>query len=97
MSISVDSPLILGGVNVVTSDDGGLNSEQVTELAMEKIIKVSETAPPAIKEQAEAFRTNVRNVVYQYIELARREERATIARRMDKLGNSEMADLVRRI
>ena len=86
-----------GSVNVMTSDDGGLTSDQVTELAMEKIMRVSDTAPPVIKEQAEAFQSNVRNVVYHYIELARKEERATIARRMDKLGNSEMADLVRRI
>ena len=97
MSISVDGPVSLGGVSVMTSDHGGLTSEQVTDLAMEKIIRVSDTAPPVIKEQAEVFRTNVRNVVYHYIELARKEERATIARRMDKLGNSEMADLVRRI
>ena len=95
--ISVNSPVVLGGVNVMTSDDGGLTSDQVTDLAMDKIMTVSETAPPVIKEQAEAFRTNVRNVVHHYIELARREERATIARRMDKLGNSEIADLVRRI
>lgn len=95
--ISVNSPLVLGGVNVMTSDDGGLSTEQVAELAMDKIMKVSESAPPAIKEQAEVFQANVHKVVYHYIELARKEERATIARRMDKLGNSEMADLVRRI
>lgn len=95
--ISVTSGLETGIVNVMTSEQGGLSSEQVTDLAMDKIMKVSETAPPEIKQQAEAFRTNVRNVVYQYIQLARQEERATIARRMDKIGNSEMADLVRRI
>ena len=95
--ISVTTGIQSGSVNVMTSDDGGLSSEQVTELAMDKIIKVSDTAPPVIKEQAEVFRTNVRNVVHYYIQLARQEERATIARRMDKLGNSEMADLVRRI
>ena len=95
--ISVDSPVVLGGVNVMTSDDGGLNAEQVTELAMDKIVKISDTAPPAIRDQAQVFRSDVQKVVYHYIELARREERATIARKMDKLGNSEMADLVRRI
>jgi len=94
---SVDGPITLGSVNVMTSEHGGLTSEQITELAMDKIIRVSETAPDEIKLQAEAFRTNVRNVVHHYIELARGEERATIARRMDKIGNSEMADLVRRI
>ena len=35
--------------------------------------------------------------MYHYIELARREERATIAHKMSKAGQKEMADLVRRI
>jgi hypothetical protein len=58
---------------------------------------VSETAPPAIREQADAFRNDLRQTLYFYIELARREERGTIANKMAKAGQTEMADLVRRI
>jgi len=95
--ISVETGVQVMKVNVMTSDEGGLSSEQITELAMDKIMTVSDTAPPAIKDQANIFRTNVRDVVHHYIQLARQEERATIARKIDLAGNSEMADLVRRI
>jgi len=95
--ISVFSGVETGSVNVMTSDEGGLNTEQIVELAMDKIMKVSDTAPPAIRDQAEAFQNHLRVVLYQYMELARREERASIANKMNKAGNSEMADLVRRI
>ena len=95
--ISVFSGVETGSVNVMTAEEGGLNTEQIDELAMDKIMKVSDTAPPAIRDQAEAFQNHLRVVLYQYMELARREERASIANKMNKAGNSEMADLVRRI
>ena len=95
--ISVFSGVETGSVNVMTSNEGGLSTEQIVELAMDKIMKVSDTAPPAIRDQAEAFQNHLRVVLYQYMELARREERASIANKMNKAGNSEMADLVRRI
>lgn len=95
--ISVELGTQVMKVNVMTSDEGGLSSEQITELAMDKILRVSETAPPAIKAQADAFKQEIQDVVHHYIQLAKREERATIASKMQKAGNSEMADLVRRI
>ena len=81
----------------MTSEQGGHSDEQIVELAMDKIIKVSDTAPPAIQQQAQAFQDNVRQVLYFYVQLARQQERATIANMMAKAGQNEMADLVRRI
>lgn len=95
--VSVETGIQITNVNVMTSDDGGHTNEQIAELAMDKILRVSDSAPPAIKDQANAFKENIRSVVLHYIELARREERATIARKMAKAGQNEMADLVRRI
>ena len=95
--ISVETGISVNSVNVMTSNEGGLSSEQLTQLAMDKLLKVSDSAPPVIKEQAEAFKENLQKVVYYYIELARREERATIAHKMSKAGQKEMADLIRRI
>ena len=95
--ISVETGMDVSSVNVMTSDEGGHSSEQITNLAMDKTMRVSDSAPPAIKEQANVFKENIRNVLFQYIELARQEERATIANRMAKAGQTEMADLVRRI
>lgn len=95
--ISVETGVTVQSVNVMTSNEGGLSTEQLTELAMDKVINVADSAPPAIRDQAEAFRGSIENVLRYYIELARREERATIAHRMAKAGQKEMADLVRRI
>lgn len=95
--ISVTTGISTGSVNVMTSDEGGHTSEQIVDLAMDKIMKVSETAPAPIRDQAHVFRENIRQTLHFYIELARREERATIANKMAKAGQTEMADLVRRI
>ena len=95
--ISFETGVQVNSVNVMTSDGGGHSTEQLVELAMDKIMTISNTAPPAIRDQAEAFQNHLRVVLYHYIELARREERGTIANKMMKAGNSEMADLIRRI
>ena len=95
--ISFETGVQVSSVNVMTSDEGGHTTEQIVDLAMDKILLVSDTAPPAIKEQAEVFQDNKRRVLYHYLELARKEERASIAHKMTKAGNGEMAELVRRI
>tara|TARA_R100000805_G_C3558309_1_gene67980 strand:- start:5 stop:295 length:291 start_codon:yes stop_codon:yes gene_type:complete len=95
--ISFETGVQVSSVNVMTSDEGGHTTEQLVELAMDKILLVSDTAPPVIKEQAEVFQNNIRQVLYNYLELARKEERASIAHKMTKAGNGEMAELVRRI
>ena len=95
--LNISGSINVNPVNVMTSDEGGHSSEQIVELAMDKIMSVSNQAPPPIRDQAEAFQNHLRVVLYHYIELARREERGTIANKMMKAGNSEMADLIRRI
>ena len=67
-----------GEVNVMTSDSGGLSNDQIAEMATNKIVYVSEGSPEEIRLQAEAFKDRVRNLLQFYVELARREERATI-------------------
>ena len=52
---SVNTNTIVGQVGVATSDNGGLSTEQISELAVNKIVSISENAPEPIKQQAEAF------------------------------------------
>ena len=87
----------VGSVNVMTSDNGGHSNEQLTELALDKLITISDRAHPAIQAQARAFKDNAAKIMYHYITLARREERANIAHKMSKAGQKEMADLIRRL
>ena len=87
----------VGNVNVVTSDNGGHSNEQLTELALDKLISVSDKAHPAIQAQARAFKDNAAKVIYHYITLARREERATIVQVLTSNGHKDLAEIIRRL
>ena len=53
----------LGSVKVFTSNDGGHSPETMADMAMNKIMTINEKAPPPIRDQAVAYRNNVRNVI----------------------------------
>jgi|TARA_R110002073_G_scaffold80313_1_gene193640 hypothetical protein len=87
----------IGSVNVVTSDKGGLSNDQIAEMAANKIVYVSESAPPAIKEQAHVFSDKVKNLLRYYVDLARKEERATIVQQIKDAGQPDLANIIRRL
>jgi hypothetical protein len=86
-----------GKVNVMTSDQGGLTNEQIADLAVDKIVSISEQAPPHIRQQAKQFREYLKKVLYHYLLLARKEERGTIIQALRSSGQKEMAEYIRRL
>ena len=52
---------------VYTSSNGPLSSEQLAEMAANDIVKVSESAPQPIRDQAHIFREEIKKVVAKYI------------------------------
>ena len=87
----------LGNVIVKTSEKGGLNNEQIADLAVDKIASISEDAPSHLKEQAKLFREQLKGIIHHYILLARKEERATIMQALRSSGHKEMAEYIRRL
>ena len=87
----------VGAVNVVTSDKGGLSNDQIADMLATKLIYISNEAPEPIRLQAEAFRDRVRNLAQYYIELARKEERASICARVREAGQHQLADAIGRL
>jgi|TARA_A100001201_G_scaffold55010_2_gene53553 hypothetical protein len=87
----------LGSVVVKTSEQGGLNNEQIADLAVEKIASVSENAPPHLKQQAKLFKEQLKGIIHHYLLLARKEERATIMQALRSSGHKEMAEYIRRL
>ena len=81
----------IGNVGVVTSDNGGHTSEQITEMCVDKLIHVADSAPPAIREQARAFKNVVQGVVHAHINEAVKNDRLTVKVHLEKLGYSEIA------
>ena len=87
----------LGSVVVKTSEQGGLNNEQIADLAVEKIASVSEDAPPHLKQQAKLFKEQLKGIIHHYLLLARKEERGTIIPALRSSGHKEMAEYIRRL
>ena len=87
----------VGSVNIMTSENGGLSNDQIAEMLANKLIYISDDAPEPIRLQAEAYRDRVRNLAQYYIELARKEERASICAKVREAGQVELANAIGRL
>tara|TARA_R100000908_G_scaffold47868_1_gene23707 strand:+ start:679 stop:966 length:288 start_codon:yes stop_codon:yes gene_type:complete len=87
---------VLQGVDydVITTSNGGMTPEQVAELALAKIIYVGKDANPLLKEQAEAYKDNIRQVLVFYMKQAIKSNHTTIANKLHKAGHSELTKLL---
>lgn len=83
-------------VFVETSEDGGLTAEQITKLCCQKLLYVSENAPPEIRHQAEAFKDRIEAVVHHYIQDAMRAERDRCIQTALNSGLTNLAEMFRR-
>jgi len=95
--ISFSTKVEVAPVNVMTSNDGGLSDEQIAQMAVDKIVSVSNNAPDVIRDQANVFKENVKKILFHYLILARQEERATIVHTVRNSGNKELAEYIRRL
>ncbi len=87
----------VGSVNIMTSENGGLSNDQIADMLASKLIYISDEAPEPIRLQAEAFQDRVRNLAQHYIELARKEERASICAKVRDAGQLELAKAIGRL
>tara|TARA_R110000796_G_scaffold230767_1_gene348491 strand:- start:1799 stop:2092 length:294 start_codon:yes stop_codon:yes gene_type:complete len=86
----------VGPVYVETSQNGGLSSEQIASLCSRRLMYISEDAPPEIREQANAFKIRVENLLLGYIQEAKRSERDRCVQIALNGGYNDLADLLRR-
>ena len=87
----------LGSVKVFTSSNGGHSPETMADMAMNKIMVINEKAPPPIRDQAVAYRNNVRNVILYYLTEMAKTERTTIWALLRQQGHDDMAEIIRRL
>ena len=93
--LTIDASAKTGIVDVVTSDNGGFPLEKVVDMALNKLINVSEGAPAPIRDQAFAFKSNLREVLDFYIKMAIEQDRATLCYKLRKSGHSDLANHLR--
>lgn len=91
--ITTDAPI----VNVTTTENRGFTPEEVAERCVTKIISVSDSAHPGIREQALAFQQQIEKVVAFYMREAIRSDRTTVYNLLKDAGQPELADAIRRL
>ena len=87
----------IGQVTVATTEYKGHDPEYWAEQATNRIVSVGGNCHPAIAEQAEAFKEAVRATALYYIKEAIKSDRTTLIGELEKQGQSEMANIIRRL
>jgi hypothetical protein len=84
-------------VLVNTTDGRGFTPEELSEQCVQKLISVSDMAPPAIRDQARAFSKHIETLVAYYMRQAIRSDRTSVYNALNDAGHPELADLIRRL
>lgn len=84
-------------VSVSTTSCRGFTPEEVAERCVEKIISVSDTAHPGIRDQANAFKKHIHSLVAFYMREAIRSDRTTVYNALKDAGHPELAEAIRRL
>jgi hypothetical protein len=89
-----------GGIKdplVFTTNNRGHSPEEMAEMAMNKIMVVSEEAPPVIRDQAIAHRDKLKKILIFYMNRMAQSERTTIWAEMRNQGHEDLAEIIRRL
>jgi hypothetical protein len=92
-SVPKDQPV----VGVRTTDKRGFTPDELAEQCVAKIISVSDTAHPGLRDQARAFQKHIEKVVAFYMRQAIRSDRTTVYNALNDAGHPELAELIRRL
>jgi hypothetical protein len=87
-------PVLLGKVDVIATTNRGMTPEELTDLAVDKIIYVGQQSHPVIREQAESFKRHIHSVVLAYMKQAVMSHNTTIANRLKQAGHPELVALL---
>ena len=86
--------LIGGDVMVMTTEGRGFTPEEIAERALDKIIHVGSNAHPAIRDQAEAFKDSIRQVLIYYMHEAVRSHNVTLVNKFHRAGHPEFIPIL---
>ena len=84
----------VGNVQVMSTNGRGFTPEEIAEPALDKIIFVGSQLHPAIRDQAEAFRESIRQVLVQSMHQAIRSHNVTLVNKFTKLGHPELIPIL---
>jgi len=94
---SLDSETEVGNLSVTTTNNRGHTVEEVAEMATNRLVSISDTAPAPIRAQAHAFREACKKVITYYMNEAVKNHVCTICNELEKQGQKDLANIIRRL
>lgn len=82
---------------VRTTSGRGFTAEELAAQAADRIVSVSDTAHPAIRDQAVAYRSVIEKLLTGYFKQAVRSDRTSVYNALQEAGHAELAELIRRL
>ena len=84
-------------VMVSTTENRGHTPEEVATRCLNRIVNIASTTDPIIRQQAEAFKKEIEQVVIFYMKEAIKSDRTTVYNALLDAGEPKLADLIRRL
>lgn len=84
----------VGSVMVMATEGRGFTPEEIAERALDKIIYVGSNTHPAIRDQAEAFKDSIRQVLVYYMYEAVRSHNVTLVNKFNQAGHPELIPIL---
>jgi hypothetical protein len=81
-------------LKIHTTSHRGHTPEEIAEFALAKIMYVSKDANPLIRDQAEAFKGYIRDVLVKYLKQAVKSDRTTLANKLREAGHSDLIKIL---
>lgn len=82
---------------VRTTTGRGFTPEEIAAQAADRIVSVADTAHPAIRDQAIAYRGDIEKLLVGYLKQAVRSDRTSVYNALQGAGHPELAELIRRL
>lgn len=95
MKFDVASISTVGDVSVTVRNFRGMSPEEITEEAMKRILDVRGNPPEIVRQQLEAFKGHLKEVLLEFFRDAQRHERANIYGALMRNGAAEMAKIIK--
>ena len=89
--------LSVGNLGVKTTHKRGHTVEEVAEMATNKLVSVSDTAPEPIKAQAHAFKNSCHFIIAYYMREAIKNHICTVCNQLEAQGHKDLANIIRRL
>ena len=84
----------LNSVTVRTTNNRGRTPEELTDEALEKILYVGDTVHPVIRDQAQAFKEQIRVLLVHYMRQAVISDRTTLSAKLKSFGHADLVKLL---